>query len=212
MYNAKIDRNVNAVVLYLSTPGGMAYPCLEIAGYVKALAEEKPVIAVMGTQCTSGGYCIASFATHVYAGENTLTVGIGVLSVWVDLSAYYEQQGIKIWAWQKGEEKDLGADWRCPTEVENASIQAEVDTLFVQLIQDITRNRNDTLAGPAEAVIRSGAVIRGSEAKVLGLVDASGNLFTAVEKAASPKMTDLWSFIIITADMTEVQKFLHALI
>ncbi len=84
--------------------------------------------------------------------------------------------------------------------------------MFVQLIQDITTNRNDTLAGPAEAVIRSGAVIRGSEAKVLGLVDASGNLFTAVEKAASPEMADLWSFIIITADMTEVQKFLHALI
>ncbi len=212
LYSAKIDRNIKAVILYLNTPGGMAYPCLEIAGYVKALAKEKPVIAVMGTQCTSGGYYIASFATHVYAGENTLTGGVGVLSVWVDYSAYYEQQGIKIWVWQKGEEKDLGADWRSPTEAENASIQAEVDALFVKLIQDITTNRNDTLAGPAEAVIRSGAVVRGSEAKVLGLVDAIGNLFTAVEKAVSPETADLWRFIVVTADMTEMQKFLQALI
>jgi len=62
------------------------------------------------------------------------------------------------------------------------------------------------------AVIRSGAVLRRSEAKVLGLVDAIGNLFTAVEKASSPEMADLWRFIIVTADMTEMQKLLHALI
>ena len=46
----------------------------------------------------------------------------------------------------------------------------------------------------------------------MGLVDAIGNLFTAVEKASSPEMADLWRFIIVTADMTEMQKLLHALI
>jgi protease-4 len=211
LYSAKMDRNVKAVILYLNTPGGMAYPCLEIATYVEALAEEKPVIAVMGAQCTSGGYYIASFATHVYARENTLTGGVGVISVWVDLSAYYEQQGIKIWVWQKGEEKDLGADWRSPTEAENASIQAEVEALFVKLIRDVTTNRNETLAEPAQSILRSGGVVLGAEAKALGLVDDIGNLINAVEKTVSREMAGLWRFIIVTADMTETQKFLQAL-
>ena len=211
LYSAKINKNVKAVILYLNTPGGSAYPCLEIASYVKALAEEKPVIAVMGAQCTSGGYYIASFATYVYARENTLTGGVGVISVWVDLSEYYEQEGIKIWVWQKGEEKDLGADWRSPTEEENASIQAEVDALFVKLISDVTTNRDEKLSEYAVSIIGSGAVFLGSEAKDLGLIDEVGNIVNAVEKAVSREMAGLWRFIIVTPEMNGVQQFLRAL-
>lgn len=211
LYIAKIDKNVKAVILKINTPGGMAYPCLEIASYVKALAEEKPVIAVMGAQCTSGGYYIASFANHVYARENTLTGGVGVISVWVDLSEYYELQGIKIWVWQKGEEKDLGADWRSPTVEENASIQAEVDALFVKLVSDITTNRDEKLSEHAASIIGSGAVFLGSEAKDLGLVDDIGNIVNAVEKAVSREMAGLWRFIIVTPDMSDLQIYLQAL-
>ena len=75
LYRAKVDGNVKAVILYLNTPGGIAYSCLEIASYVKELAQVKPVIAVMGAECASGGYYIASFATYIYVRGNTISSG-----------------------------------------------------------------------------------------------------------------------------------------
>ncbi len=208
LYRGKVDRNVKAVILYLNTPGGLVYPCLEIATYVQDLADEKPVIAVMGAQCASGGYYIASFASHIFTRVNTLTGGIGVISVWVDLSEYYEKEGIKIWVWQTGEEKDMGAEWRSPTPEENASIQAEVDALYRKLIADISVNRN--LSNETITDISTGAVFLGSEARALGLVDAIGNLMTAQAKAAD--MAGLWRFITVSQDMPDADKFLRAML
>ena len=207
LYNGKVDRNVKAVILYLNTPGGLAYPCLEIASYVEDVAKVKPVIAVMGAQCASGGYYIASFATYIYTRENTITGGIGVISVWVDLSEYYEKQGIKIWIWKTGEEKDIGAEWRSPTQEENASIQESVDALFTKLIIDIKTNRN--LSEDEVNKIISGAIYLGSSAVEIGLADGIGNIVNAEEKAA--EMAGLWRFITATQDMNDVRRFLKAM-
>ena len=119
---ARKDPYVRGVILYLNTPGGLAYPCMEIAEHVKALREVKPVYAVMGGECASGGYYIASFADKIYTHRNTVTGAIGVLAVWMDYSEYYEKQGIKVWVWSTGKEKDFGAPWRPPTEEEKAKI------------------------------------------------------------------------------------------
>jgi len=206
LYNAKVNRNVKAVILYLNTPGGLAYSCLEIASYVKDLAKVKPVIAVMGAECASGGYYIASFANYIYTRENTITGSIGVISVWVDLSEYYERQGIKVWIWTTGEEKDFGAEWRSPTKEENASIRATVDALFAKLVTDIKTNRG--LSKEAVNIISSGAVFLGSSAVDMKLADNIGNIINAQDKAA--EMARLWRFITVTQDMNEVQKFLKA--
>lgn len=55
LYNANINNNIKAVSLYLNTPGDSTYPHPKIAFYVKALAEEKLVIALIGVHCTLGG-------------------------------------------------------------------------------------------------------------------------------------------------------------
>jgi len=59
---------------------------------VKGLAEEKLVIVVMGVECSSGGYYVASFATKVYTRENTVTGRVDVISVWVNLSENYKHE------------------------------------------------------------------------------------------------------------------------
>ena len=111
----------------------------------------------------------------------------------------------------EGEEKGFGADWRSPTEEENASIQAEVDALFLKLISDVTTNRDEKLSEHAISIIGSGAVFLGSEAKDLGLIDEVGNIVNAVEKAVSREMASLWRFIIVTPEMNGAQQFLRAL-
>jgi protease-4 len=169
----------------------------------------KPVIATLGAQCTSGGYYIASFATHIFVHENTLTGGIGVLSVWVDMSEYYNQTGIKIWHWQNEEAilKDLGAEWRSPTEEEQEMIQNEVNTIAKKILNDIKINRG--LSDDVLEEVATGNVFLGSDAIRLGLVDDLGNIITSIEKAAH--MVGLWKFIVVTPEMTYRERLLSAL-
>jgi len=101
----------------------------------------------------------------------------------------------------------MGAEWRSPTQEENASIQAEVDALFMKLITDISVNRN--LSNDTVTDISTGAVFLGREAQALGLVDAIGNPLTAQAKAAA--MAGLWRFITVSQDMSDAQKFLRAM-
>ena len=76
---------------------------------------------------------------------------------------------------------------------------------------NVTTNRDEKLSEQAVSIIDSGAVFLGSEAKDLGLVDDIGNIVNAVENAVSREMAGLWRFIIVTADMSALQKYLHAL-
>lgn len=212
LYQGQVDRNVKTVILYLNTPGGLAYSCMEIGAYVKELAKVKPVIAVMGAEAASGGYYIASFATYIFTHENTITGGIGVIAVWVDLSEYYQKQGIRIWIWKTGEEKDFGAEWRSPTKAEIESIQSEIISLFQKLLDDIKSNRESSgkpLSAGVIDQVKAGSVFSGGTAVQMGLADEIGNIINAIEKAAS--MTRLWRFIVVTPYMDEKQKFLEAL-
>jgi protease-4 len=210
LHQAQIDDNVKAVVLYINTPGGAAYPCIEIGHYVNETKAVKPVIAVLGAQCTSGGYYIASFATNIFVHENTLTGGIGVLSVWVDMSEYYNQTGIKIWHWQNEEAtlKDFGAEWRSPTEEEQDMIQNEVNMIAKKILHDIQINRD--LSEDLIQIIATGDVFLGSYAMELGLVDEIGNIYISLEKAA--QMVGLWKFMVCTPEMTDRERFLSALL
>lgn len=208
LHRARIDPKVKAVIIYLDTPGGPATSCIEIAQYVYELAQVKPVIAVMGPQCASGGYLIASFATYIYTHANTVTGGIGVLVVWVDLTEYYDKTGIKIWVWTTGEEKDFGAEWTSPTPEEQAKIQSEVDTQSQWLLDTIQQNRN--LSSKTVEEISTGRVFLGSEAVNLGLADEIGDIINAEEKARS--LAGIWKHIIVTPDMDDRQRFLKALL
>lgn len=208
LYQAKVDGNVKAVILDLNTPGGYADSAMEIATYVRDLAKVKPVIAVMEDMCASGGYYIASFADYIFTHSNTVTGSIGVMAIWTDMSEYYKKQGIKIWNWTTGSEKDLGADYRSPTPDEWKAINASVYDIFQTLLTDIQRNRN--LSQATVNTVKTGAAFSGGYAVQLGLADKVGNIIDAVEEAV--RRTGTLKFIITTPDMDNRQRFLRALL
>lgn len=207
---AREDPYVKGVILYFETPGGLAYPCIEIAEEVRTLREVKPVYAVMGGECTSGGYYIASFAEKIYTRKNTITGGVGVLAIWMDYSKYYEKQGIKVWVWSTGREKDFGAPWRPPTEEEKAKIQAEVDRIFNKLLEDIKTNREKlTLEGLEK--LKTGKIFLGDKAVKLGLADKIGTIHEAIEDLANLCKLQKPLYITVPANMDYRLRFLHAL-
>ncbi len=207
LYAAQIDPNVKIVILYIDSPGGSAYSCLELGNYVNSLALIKPVIAVTGTMCASGAYYIASFATEIITSENALTGGIGAIALWIDLSKYYEKEGIEIWVWTTGEQKDFGAPWKSPSPEDQQKIQENIDYIFERILTDIQRNRN--LSAEDLEEVKSGDIYLGMEAIDFGLADKIGNIYTAIDDAV--EKANLTSYIIVPSSVDNKIKFLHAL-
>ncbi len=179
---AEEDERVKAVVLYVNSPGGAAYACMEIRRYMENMS--KPNIAVMEELGASGAYYIASAADEILAHANTITGSLGVISIWEDYSEWLENEGIKFHVWKTGGAKDLYEPWRSPTQEENETIQRELNKTYEILIEDIARGRpNLTIEDVRKTA--NGSIYSGLEALELGLVDGLGDYTQAVKDVAA---------------------------
>jgi len=174
------DPNVKGVVLKVNSPGGGVYASRELEKTVKDVKEKKPVVCIIEDYGASGAYYAASAASYIYAYENSTTLAIGVLAVWIDYSKYNEDKGITYWVWKSSEEKDFGAPWRPPTEGEKAMLQSQIDLIYNEFIKTVAENRNmniETVRNNA-----NGMAYLAKDAVSLGYIDSIGNFEDALEK------------------------------
>ena len=76
--DARLDEDVKAVVMRISSPGGSALSSDVIWREVQLTRAKKPVIASMSDVAASGGYYIAMGCDTIVAHPNTITGSIGV--------------------------------------------------------------------------------------------------------------------------------------
>jgi hypothetical protein len=76
---AAADPQVKTVVLDIDSPGGEATGMFSLAAKVRAVAAEKPVIAVVNDMAASAAYGIASQASEIVVSETSLVGSIGVV-------------------------------------------------------------------------------------------------------------------------------------
>jgi protease-4 len=88
------DDNVRALVVRINSPGGTTAGSEELYHGLRRVAEKKPVIAVIGTIGTSGGYIVAAAANHILARETSLTGSIGVMLQTAEFSELLQKLGI----------------------------------------------------------------------------------------------------------------------
>lgn len=178
---AQDDSSIKAVVLNVNSPGGSLTGTFQTESSLSRL--EKPLVASLGEIAASGAYVIASASDYIYAYDQTLTAGLGVIAIWVSYKDYYENRGIDYFIWKSGEEKDMFSPWRKPTEEENARLQEMVENFSAELFSRITTNRPET-SGYLDN-LRDGSTVYGTEALILHLIDNLGTNEDAVLKAAS---------------------------
>jgi protease-4 len=73
------EKNVRAVIVDIDSPGSTAFAGEELYIALKKLSAKKPVVAVLKTMATSGGYLTALGANYIVARNMTITGSIGVL-------------------------------------------------------------------------------------------------------------------------------------
>ena len=172
------QKNLDAVVLRIQTPGGSVAASQEIY----SLLEEynRPVVVSMGDMCASGGYYISAPADAVIAHPGTMTGSVGVISQAINIEGLLDKLGIEMQTITSGEHKDMLS--REMTREEIRKMQALSDNIYEQFISDVARGRDMEIEQIRE--LATGELFTGEQAQELGLVDQLGGMDEALAIAA----------------------------
>ncbi|GAA4430149.1 signal peptide peptidase SppA [Pontibacter saemangeumensis] len=181
--NARLDENVKAVVLRISSPGGSALASDVIWREVQLTKEKKPVIASMSDVAASGGYYIAMGCDTIVAHPNTITGSIGVFGVIPNMQGFLnDKMGITVDHVNTGKFSDTPTITRPMTAQEQEIVQTQIDQIYETFTSKAAKGRNMTQDKLKEYA--SGRVWSGIEAKQRNLVDVYGGLEEAIAIAA----------------------------
>lgn len=166
------SRAVRALIVVIDSPGGTTAGSEAIHDAIRKVAEEKPVVAQLGTVATSGGYAAAIAADHIVARQNTITGSIGVLVQWADLRELLDSIGIEMQSVKSDPLKAAPSPFEPTTEDARAMMRSVVEdshAWFVELVAE----RRGLDAGTARR-LGDGRIMTGGQALAAGLIDAVG--------------------------------------
>lgn len=183
IYQAVEDRDVKAIVLRVSSPGGSPDGSEQILAAVRAAkAAGKPVVVSMGAYAASGGYWISSEASAIVAQPSTLTGSIGVYGGKFVMAGLLGRFGVDVRDLSVGGDyADAFSTSQSFTPTQRAAFAASMDRTYEEFVARVAAGRKLPVARVRE--IARGRVWTGAQAKQLGLVDELGGLTEAVARA-----------------------------
>ena len=181
-YTAANDKDVKAIVLRLSSPGGSDTASEQILAAVRAAKAKKPVVVSMGAYGASGGYWISSEASAIVAEPTTLTGSIGVFGGKLALGPALAHFGVDMRTLSVGGQyADADTSGGAFTPAQQQAFAAQIDKVYDGFIARVAEGRH--LSPERVREIARGRVWTGAQAKGLGLVDEVGGFYEAVDKA-----------------------------
>ena len=176
------DPTIRAIVVRIQSPGGVVGPTQEIYDAILRISRRgKPVVASMGSVAASGGYYLASAATHIVANPGTLTGSIGVIMQLAEIQGLLQKVGVRYEVIKSGKFKDSGSFARPMTPEERAVLQAVLDDMHDQFVTAVADGRR--IGKERVRALADGRVYSGRMAKDLRLVDSLGGLDEAIRIA-----------------------------
>lgn len=175
--NAKNDKNIKGVLLYIDSPGGALSPSVELFMQVKNLAKTKKVVAYAGGNMTSGSYYAGVSADKIIANPGAFIGSIGVIMQVPNISELAQKIGVKEQSVKAGEFKEAGTFMREWSEAERASLQGLVNKSYELFSSDVAAARGLDIKRRDEWA--NARVFLASDAVKLGLVDRLGGYFDA---------------------------------
>ena len=185
------DKNVKAVVLRINSGGGSAYASEQMWHQIMELKKKKPVVVSMSGAAASGGYYISSAANYIVANASTITGSIGIFGIFADRSKLYTQLlGMKFDEVKTNRNSVMNAQGHFLTDEQFNIVQRSIERGYRLFKKRVAEGRHMTM-DQVEAVAQ-GHVYLGSDALRIRLVDALGNLDTAIRKAAQLAKLDAY--------------------
>jgi protease IV len=180
---ARLDKDVKAVVLRVDSPGGSVTASEEIYQELRALrAAGKPLVVSMSGYAASGGYYISAPADEIWASPATLTGSIGIFAIVPTVEKTLGKIGVSVdgvgttpLSGQLRLDRPLGEEAR-------ALVQSQINRGYDEFLAHVAAGRKKTTA--QVDAIAQGRVWAGTDAHRLGLVDHLGFFDDAVKAAA----------------------------
>lgn len=181
---ARKDPEAKSILIRINSPGGSTGATQEIAEEMdKIRSSGKPMVISMGDMCASAGYWLASKGNYIFASPATITGSIGVYMDYNNVEELMDKLGIHNEKIKSGAHKDILSMSRPMTDEERQMLQAMVDDIYNQFVQTVADGRG--LPEDKVKSIADGRILTGKQAEDLGLVDAMGNYYDALNYAAS---------------------------
>jgi protease-4 len=174
----KSDTKVLALIVRIDSPGGTIVGGESLYHQLRAVGNEKPVVAVMGSIATSAGYMTAIGADRLFAREGSLTGSIGVLMQTADVTGLLGKIGVKPDTIKSGPLKAQPNPLEVTTPAARQAIKDVVMDMYGMFVELVAERRNMDL-GQAKA-LADGRVYSGRQALANGLIDAIGSETEAV--------------------------------
>lgn len=178
LQEAEEDKQIDAIILRINSPGGAVGPTQEIYEEIQRIDAKKPIYASFGSIAASGGYYVGSGCRKIWASPGTLTGSIGVIMDFMDLSKLYEFAKLSPQVVKAGRYKDAGNPSRALTQEEKDMMGNMIAGVHNQFKNDILKRRKNKIKGDMNEIAQ-GQIYSGESALEIGLVDEMGSLWTA---------------------------------
>jgi protease-4 len=177
---AEDDPLVKAIVLDIDSGGGGVVASGNMMRAVKNT--NKPVVAYIGESGASGAYYVASASDWIIADRNAITGSIGVIMTVQHYYGLYDKLGLNVTVIKSGNSKDIGSPYRPMTDKEKEELTDMVDDIYQDFIENVAANRRMNISDVEK--LADGSIYLGATAEENGLIDETGSLDDAINKAA----------------------------
>jgi len=171
------NRSIKALVLRINSPGGTAVGGETLYHALRRVADEKPVVALIRTMGTSGGYMAALAADRIYARENSLTGSIGVVLQTAEMSGLLEKIGVSAETLASGPLKAQPSAFEPMSDEARTATQGLIDDTHSWFVELVTQRRK--LSAEEATAASDGRLFTGRQALGFKLIDELGGLVEA---------------------------------
>lgn len=210
----KEAKNVDAVLVFINSPGGTTTGGEAIYEALREIAKDKPVVAQFGTLAASAGYIVGLSADHIVSRGNTITGSVGVIMQWPEVSGLMEKVGVKVNEVKTGKLKAAPSPYEPISDEARQSLQGLIGDSF-KWFEGLVESRRGVKISEIEG-LKQGRVFTGREAHAAKLVDEIGGEAEAIawleEKKGIKKglklvdwkpKTDEWGLSAVTGSVGE---------
>ncbi|MGD2050201.1 MAG: signal peptide peptidase SppA, partial [Chloroflexota bacterium] len=180
---AEKNNRMAALIIHVDSGGGSAVASDLIWRQIQRISQKKPVLFYMGNMAASGGYYVGAAAKHIMAQSLTMTGSIGVVSVHVDTSNFFDMLNVNRVNFNRGKRAMLYTDSAPLTEDGRQVMQNTIQDFYEQFKSVVADGRK--LDKEELEPVSGGRVWTGSQALERQLLDSLGDFEDAIQKAAN---------------------------
>ncbi len=177
--NIRATPSIKGVLVRIESPGGEVFASEEAWREIRRLRGRYPVVALLATQATSGGYYAATACDFIYCRPGTLTGSIGVVGGKFVFRQALSKLGVHAFTVGDGE-RSAPSIWERNGPRARSLAERELEQDFDTFVRRVREGRS--LDHRAASAVSGGRVFLGETAHKLGLVDGTGGWAQAWQK------------------------------